>query len=203
MLLRLIHHVASYAWIYDRIQRAVGVDKLYAKLQVRLNGDSAPARLLDVGGGTGTLKKICPPACQYICLDIEEEKLKGFRRKWPTGQAIWGDATCMPIASESLDAVICMMVAHHLSDDLLPKMLNEVRRILRPGGRFLLLDPVYDKKRLPGRILWRLDRGSFPRTPGILRPLVEQHFELIHRDQFSIYHSYFFAIGRKPLNAAV
>jgi ubiquinone/menaquinone biosynthesis C-methylase UbiE len=197
MLLELAHRIASHPWVYDKIQRAAGVSRVYAKLAPLLLSGSENQLVLDIGGGTGTLKNHCSPSHRYVCLDIEWKKLQGFRGKFPKGLGIWGDAANLPISSGSVDTVICMFVAHHLDDELLPRVLSEVERTLRAGGRVILLDPVMDMRRIAGRILWKLDRGSFPRTPAILKSVLEQRFALVHWDQFAVWHGYILGVGRK------
>jgi ubiquinone/menaquinone biosynthesis C-methylase UbiE len=197
MLLKVAHRIASHPWVYDKIQKTVGVNKVYARLEPVLQRAGAGDLVLDIGGGTGTLKNHCAADTRYVCLDIEWDKLEGFRSKFPHGNGIWGDATSMPISSGSVDTAICMFVAHHLDDELLPKMLGEVQRTLRPGGRVILLDPIFDRKRTAGRILWKLDRGSFPRTPSILKEILSKRFDLEHWDQFAVWHGYILGVGRK------
>jgi ubiquinone/menaquinone biosynthesis C-methylase UbiE len=195
--LKLAHKVASHPWVYDRIQSAVGVSQVYAKLAPHLLSAPDNALVPDIGGGTGSLKRYCSPRHRYVCLDIEWEKLQGFRGKFSEGDGIWGDATRLPIAHRSVDTAICMFVAHHLNDDLLPTMLSEVDRTLRPGGRVILVDPVMDPQRMAGRILWKLDRGSFPRTVSTLRRTMQQRFAIEHWDEFAVWHHYVLGIGRK------
>jgi SAM-dependent methyltransferase len=197
VLLKLVHEFASLPWVYDRIQQAVGVKKVYAKLAPHLGAGREQELVLDIGGGTGSLKIHCAPSQRYVCLDIEWPKLQGFRAKFPEESGILGDATCLPIASGSVDTAICMFVAHHLDDELLRKMFSEVERTLRPGGRLLLLDPILDVGRIAGRILWKLDRGSFPRTPAILKRALEQRFALEHWSEFAVWHKYVLGIVRK------
>ena len=47
-----------------------------------------------------------------------------------------GVATDLPYAGASMDVVLSTYVIKHLSDHLLRRMLGEVRRVLKPGGRF-------------------------------------------------------------------
>lgn len=195
MLLELAHQIASRPWVYDRIQQAAGVNQVYRKLAPHLR--DARGLVLDVGGGTGSLRAHCPPSQRYVCLDIEWKKLQGFRSKFPQGSGVFGDATCMPIAGGSVDTAICMFIAHHLPGELLLKMFSEVERTLRAGGRLILLDPVLTDQTIAGRILWKLDRGSFPRTGGLLRQVAEQRFALVHWDEFAIWHTYVLGIFKK------
>jgi len=197
MLLTLAHKIASHPWVYDQIQNAVGVSRVYAKLAPHLRNAPENALVLDVGGGTGSLKSYCSPEHRYVCLDIEWKRLERFRGKFPQGQAIWGDATGMPIATSSVDTAICMFISHHLNDDLLLTMLSEVERTLRPGGRLILVDPVLDDQRVAGRMLWKLDRGSFPRTASVLKRIMEQRFALEYSEEFAVWHGYVLGVGRK------
>jgi SAM-dependent methyltransferase len=130
-------------------------------------------------------------------VDIEWEKLQGFRGKFPEGDGIWGDATRLPIATGSVDTAICMFIAHHLNNDHLLGMLNELERALRPGGRLILVDPVLDQQRIAGRILWKLDRGSFPRTAAALTEILKQRFALEYLEEFAVWHGYVLGVGRK------
>ena len=196
MLLKLIHSIARRPAIYDLIQRTVGVRHVYARLEPVLQGGDS-GLVLDIGGGTGTLRNYCSAADRYVCLDLEWDKLEGLRAKFPQGDAIQGDAVRLPISSGSVDTAICMFVAHHLDNELFPRMLGEVSRVLRPGGRLILLDPVFDRKRLAGRMLWRLDRGSFPRTSTVLKQALEERFALRHWDQFAVWHGYVLGVGSK------
>ena len=97
-------------------------------------------------------------------MDIEMPKLQCFRRKVADGLALQTDATQMPVASGCADSVVCMAVAHHLTDAMLTDVLRESVRVLKPGGRMFFLDPVFAQDRMVGRMIWRLDRGSYPRT---------------------------------------
>jgi SAM-dependent methyltransferase len=64
---------------------------------------------------------------------------------------IQGDATMLPMADESIDNVFMLGGIHHVNDRL--ALFSEVRRILKPGGRFYFREPVSDLW------LWRLLRG--------------------------------------------
>ncbi len=154
-----------------------------------------PHRVLDLGGGTGAVADYWPSTTQYICLDIDPLKLEGFRRRNPTGVALLADAIRVPIASASLDAVLCTAVSHHLPDALLPQMLREAARVLKPDGNFLFLDAVWNPRRPIGRLIWRYDRGSHPRTAATLQSHISSHLRITHWEQFSIHHEYVLCVA--------
>ena len=194
VILRTIHKAASVGWVYDSIQTLAGVSFLQSRLR-RCLSDST-GRVLDIGGGTGALSGLLPPACLYTCLDNEMPKLRRCAKRIPGG-ALLGDATRMPVQSGSIDVVTVVNVTHHLADDQFEEMLRECARVMKPEGAFLLMDAVWKPSRLPGRLLWALDRGSSPKTAAQLRAALERHFGIEQWSHVSIYHEYVMGVCRK------
>jgi len=193
-IVEMLHEIASHPWIYDRIQNFAGQKENLGRI-ARHTGAMDAETVVDVGGGTGTSRTLWPTNCRYVCLDIEMPKLERFRSKVPGGLAVLSDATRMPLANGSVDVVMCMAVVHHLTDAMFDQVLGEALRVLKLGGHLILLDPVLNRELLMGRILWRLDRGSYPRTAEELRKKMEGRFKIVHWDKFTIYHEYILGIG--------
>ena len=61
------------------------------------------------------------------------------RSKYPGLELIEGDAENLPFANESLDGVLLSGLVHHFPDPR--RLAAEVRRVLKPGGRFVAFDP--------------------------------------------------------------
>jgi ubiquinone/menaquinone biosynthesis C-methylase UbiE len=194
VLLRTIHKAASVGWVYDSIQILAGAPIFEAHLRRCLSGRSG--RVLDLGGGTGTLNGLLPPVCTYTCLDNEMPKLLRCAKKAP-GSALLADATQMPIESGSVDVVTAVFVTHHLTGNQFEEMLHESARVMKPEGSLILKDPVWKPSRLPGRILWALDRGSSPRTEVELHAALERHFRIQQWKRFAIYHAYIIGVCSK------
>ena len=192
--IEMLHKIAAHPWVYDQIQVLAGREQVLNRI-LRSTVALRAETVVDVGGGTGAWRRLWPAGCRYVCLDIEMPKLKGFRSKVPSGFAVLSDATRMSIATESADVVTFIAVAHHLKDAMLDQVFEEALRILRVGGQLILLDPVLNRELLMGRILWRLDRGSYPRTGEELRKKMERRFKIVHWDKFAIYHEYILGIG--------
>jgi len=92
---------------------------------------------------------------------------------------------------------MCMAVVHHLTDEMLEQVLDEALRVRKGDGKIVLLDPVINRERRAGRVLWKLDRGSYPRTAEQLREKLESRFRVVHWEKFAIYHEYVFAVGAR------
>ena len=197
MLTGLLHRLAAHPWVYDQIQTLAGHKRVLERLSQEI-APLSPKVVVDIGGGTGTVGNLLAADCRYICLDLEMPKLMGFRSKFPRGLAVLGNVTSMAIIDGCADMVICKSVTHHLTDLMLEQALDESLRVLRAGGHILLFDAVLNSQRLAGQVLWRLDRGSYPRTEEDLRKKLGSRFKISHWEKFAIYHEYILGIGVRP-----
>ena len=104
-------------------------------------------RVLDVGTGTGRLaiefaKGI--PAVEVVGLDLSDVALELARDNAQESQASSrvsferGDAEDMPFGDDTFDLVISGNTLHLLENPV--RMFNEIQRVLKLGGRFLVSD---------------------------------------------------------------
>lgn len=193
-MIGILHQLAAKPLVYDCIQNLAGQKVNLSKLST-LTKALRPCTIVDVGGGTGAAQNLWPAYSFYICLDIEKPKLELFRSKNPNACALLCDATRMSIATGSVDVILCMCFTHHLTDEMFNQTIMEALRILRVGGNFILLDAVYNDQRRISRILWKLDRGSYPRSAETLRKKLGANFKIIHWEQYSVYHEYVLGVG--------
>ena len=175
--------------LYDLVQIAAGASLVRRRLRSLVPALPQDAIVIDVGAGTGLYRNIWPVARRYICFDLDPLKLNGFRARF-SDATVQGDATRLPFATQSAHAVACTLMSHHLSDNQFAAMLQEIARVLKPGGVLLFADPLWRPARLPGRLLWKLDRGSFPRDASTLRQSIERHFRIERWIEFARWHRY-------------
>lgn len=100
-----------------------------------------PKRVLDVGAGTGRasafLRKRYPKA-QVVALDLALPMLHQARRHmgwFRPFRRLAGDAAALPLADASIDLLFSNLCLQWSAD--LPAVLDEFRRVLRPGGLLL------------------------------------------------------------------
>jgi arsenite methyltransferase len=142
-------------------------------------------RVLDVGSGPGLLARdmaLTVGAGGRICgIDISPDMLAMSRRR--CGGCAWveferADAVRLPYANGEFDAAVSTQVYEYVAD--LPAALAELHRVLRPGGRAVVLDTDYaslvihtDDPARMARVLAAWDEhfvhGNLPR---ILAPLL-------------------------------
>jgi arsenite methyltransferase len=156
-------------------------------------------RVLDVGAGPGLLvaemAQAVGPAGHVTGLDVSDAMLALGRRRCAafvgTGQAsfVKADATDLPFADVTFDVAVSTQVYEYVPD--VPTALGELHRVLRPGGRALILDTDWDSivwhatdaERM-GRLLaaWT-ERFADPHLPRTLaRRLRDAGFQVDRRD---------------------
>ena len=101
-------------------------------------------RVLDIGCADSSIKQSLSKITSYIGLDYYTTAVNWYQ----TRPDIYGDAHILPIASESIDSVLLMDVLEHLQDP--GKCIDEIIRVLRPGGIFYLQVPfIYPEHDAP------------------------------------------------------
>ncbi|WP_413467369.1 class I SAM-dependent methyltransferase [Pleurocapsa sp. FMAR1] len=105
---------------------------------------SPAENVLDVACGTGELERLLlqdNPQQRITGIDISEQMLKIAKQKllaYP--QVFWKKASAseLPFGDRSYDVVVCASSFHYFDDPI--ASLKEIKRVLKPGGRVIILD---------------------------------------------------------------
>lgn len=144
------HGASSRSTMEDEIVREREVELIVQFLGATARASKKKARgVLDLGCGNGhTLEAVrrCHPANRYSGLDFSEELLARARaRKLPGCELRLGDARALPYKDGSFDAVYTERCLINILDwDGQKKALSEIRRVLRPGGYYLMIECFTD-----------------------------------------------------------
>lgn len=109
-------------------------------VQEKARSVSAGARLLDVGAGT------CPYRSLFSHCDYKTHDFKKYTGEKLGGTTEYGtidyesDIIDIPVPDSSFDAILCTEVLEHAEEPL--KAVQEMVRILKPGGRMFLTAPL-------------------------------------------------------------
>ena len=101
-------------------------------------------RVLDVACGTGTLLQMVAerhPGAALTGIDIDPNVLARAKAKVGARAVLeLASATALPFSSGTFDIVLSSLAFHHLTREEKVAAMQEVRRVLRPGGEFHLGD---------------------------------------------------------------
>jgi ubiquinone/menaquinone biosynthesis C-methylase UbiE len=142
----------------DAVQRQFGaVAAAYATSPIHSSGPdlaelvaaaalTGAERVLDLGCGAGhTALNIAPKAAEVVAVDVTQEMLDvaaGLARERGLANVRFerADVLALPFDDATFDLVTSRYSAHHYADPA--RALAEAARVLRPGGRMLLVDTI-------------------------------------------------------------
>jgi demethylmenaquinone methyltransferase / 2-methoxy-6-polyprenyl-1,4-benzoquinol methylase len=137
----------------------------YRRWSLKKNGLRPGHRLLDVACGTGLVataaQKILGSAENITCLDPSEGMLAVARKKL-AAHFVVGRAEELPFADNSFDFLTMGYALRHVLS--LEQAFREYRRVLRPGGKLLILEVTKPPGRI-GEFFFRLYFGKI--YPGL------------------------------------
>ncbi|WP_411716322.1 class I SAM-dependent methyltransferase [Natronomonas sp.] len=134
-----------FAPLYDRLMPPADVTALRKGLAC---ADRDIDRIVEVGGGSGRAARevgatVVDPARGML----ERARARGL-------ETVQGDGEALPLADESVDAVLIVDALHHFSDQ--GAALGEIARVLAPGG--VLVIQEFDRSTRRGRALALAER---------------------------------------------
>jgi SAM-dependent methyltransferase len=142
-----------YNEVYDELFRAVpwhvqhqrGADhraRVNARMRVFLrpwlHGE---ARVLEIGAGDGSFSlELAPTVARAWALDVSRGVLASDDPP-PGFEFLLSDGVSIPLEDASVDLAFSNQLIEHVHPDDLQPHLREVRRVLRPGGRYVMITP--------------------------------------------------------------
>ena len=133
---------------YDGLNRVIsfGIDVSWRKKVVKLVGENNPKQILDIATGTGDLalmmSELNPE--RIVGLDISEGMLQVGRQKVAKAnlsnkiEMVVGDSENIPFPDNTFDAITFSFGVRNFEN--LDKGITEILRVLKPGGKFVVLE---------------------------------------------------------------
>jgi ubiquinone/menaquinone biosynthesis C-methylase UbiE len=136
--------------IYDKF--AKGYDKLLAPFEKRFLANwrketllylPQNSRILEIGAGTGANFRFYPKTNCAVASEISLKMLEFAKRKTNEIKLVQADAETLPFAANSFDAAFATLVFCSLSKP--GKVFAELKRIIKPKGKIILLEHIRPK----------------------------------------------------------
>jgi demethylmenaquinone methyltransferase/2-methoxy-6-polyprenyl-1,4-benzoquinol methylase/phosphoethanolamine N-methyltransferase len=169
----VLHGSRSYDVVFGRFVRTTDAEIL-SRAEV-----AAGDRVLDVGTGPGYLalaaSGLVAPGGRAVGIDASREMIDRARglaaRRGSKAEYLVASAESLPFEDDSFDVVVSRLVFHHLPGDVKLQALSEMARVLRPGGRLLVVDLASPTARGAHHIVAHI-LGTKPDSGAVLEELV-------------------------------
>ncbi len=192
MLKAIARAAASRPRAYELIQDLLGRKATWRRIRsfIPVSGGA----WLDIGSSSGSFPALRDVSRRAFHLDIDILPLLLTRKRRPDALTVAADARALPFRSRSFDLTTCIAVSHHLRENILEAMLEEIARVT--SAQFIFFDAVRLDNRFASRLLWRYDRGSHPRTREKLEQSLSRHFDIVQQLTYRVAHEYWLAVAR-------
>jgi demethylmenaquinone methyltransferase/2-methoxy-6-polyprenyl-1,4-benzoquinol methylase len=161
---------------YDLLDRVLsfGSDVGWRRRAVAIARLGSGERALDIGAGTGDLSlallRASHPSSDVVAVDLSPRMLALSRRRLARYgrryRAAIGNAEALPLPDASVDRIVSGFTLRNVGD--LPRALREMRRVLRPGGRAVLLELSHPPHPLFARVYRWYFEALAPRVASAL-----------------------------------
>lgn len=158
-------------------------------------------RTIEIGAGLGEQLEYEDLSVQeYTCVELRSDMAARVRERYPSVKMIIGDCQeRLPFADDSFDRAIAVHVLEHLPD--LPRALDELQRLVRPGGQISVVIPcdpgfVYNLgrsltakrafERRYGQPYSVFVRREHINSPAEILELLSARFKIVHRRFFPL-----------------
>lgn len=130
---------------YDLMNRVMtmGQDQRWRRFVAVKAGDPQGGWVLDLATGTGDIASLMEkshPDAHHIGADFSINMLHEAKKRFSSQNINWqgSDANCLPYKDNSFESVTFGYLLRNVDDSL--KVLQEIYRVLKPGGRVVCLD---------------------------------------------------------------
>ncbi len=212
-LARFAEQMRAEGWGPEQVRKLPYIESGYWYVQARsmhqllTTVPFAPGdTVLDVGSNTcWAANHFAERGLNAIALDIATVELQGlYTADWFMQEGgvfferVLGSMDAIPLSSSSVDYVYCCEVLHHNDNDSLRRTFQEIFRVLRPGGRLLMVNETlktlsdpngvnvegveqyegYEHAHWAARYRWEATRAGF------LTEVVEPHYHAFFGDPY-------------------
>jgi len=135
----------QYQWLYDAISRmaalSVGGEGRFRQLALQGLSINSQTKILDLCCGSGQATQVLWQYSQNVTgLDASPLSLQRAKNNVPEAEYVQAFAEEMPFGDDTFDLVHTSVAMHEMTPQQLRQILQQVYRVLKPGGIFTLID---------------------------------------------------------------
>lgn len=169
----------EYSWLENYDERMRGLERLRYDETLSEVARRAMARegdlILDIGTGTGNLAvKFLEEGCQVIGLDPSIKLLRMAEQKLDKWGELFDIRLCenpflgIPFFDSTFDVVASTYSIHHLTDDAKRLAIVEMKRVMKPDGRIIIGDVMFQNAADKARAL-----SEYPDMEDEYQPMLD------------------------------
>lgn len=180
-----IRHALALPGVYDTFQRLVGAYAWRNRVLQRFVFPAIPqsGKLIDIGCGTAEALRFLPSEVEYIGFDRNPAYIHQARERYGHLNAqFYCEELSLDFSMNGrpADVVLALGLIHHLDDMQTLDLFKLAKKMLRPTGFLLTLDPVFDSQQSSlARYVISKDRGTAVRTERACKELALQEFSRV------------------------
>ena len=163
--------------MYDTVGRQRKAHTMLAVLQDHLDTPLHQLTLLNIGGSTGIIDAYLAQSFKTVIgVDIDEKAIQYAQTHFTTDNLSFalGDAMQLTYADAAFDVIICSQVYEHVPDA--QKMLQEIHRVLKPGGICYFA--------AGNRLMWNEPHYNLPLLSLLPQWLADRYVKVMHKGDY-------------------
>jgi len=185
MLSKLRDWLSRQPGIFALLRKIIEINfKKQKKMLRSVIGQGNYQTVLDIGCGTGEFASAFKNS-NYFGIDIYSEYIK-YAKKHEQGEFTVMDATKLQFETDQFDFILIIAMLHHLDQTDANQVLKEAKRVLKPGGRILIMEDskMPELETAFVRLVQKYDVGDFIRPPEEFHQMYSQYFTIEKEDKF-------------------
>ncbi len=164
--------------IYHRLIRPEWLTKFYITNLLTEHFDFSHKTVLDFGCGTGSVCNLFTPRL-YLGIDPDPHRVAFAKKNYPNHHfSIYSNGK-IPVEDSTIDYLIAISVLHHIPTEEIHRHLNEFKRILRPGGGIVSIEPYLTSSMVSDNLMTLFDQGKYIRNE-------EEYFKIFEANNFKV-----------------
>ncbi|PLR82981.1 class I SAM-dependent methyltransferase [Bacillus canaveralius] len=147
--------------IYHSFVRPKWITKVYIQNKLQRQFDFTDKKVLDFGAGTGANCTLFSPV-HYFGIDPDTHRINFAKRFYAKYRFEAFEGHKLPVDDNSFDFVLIIAVLHHIPPEAIENYIKEFKRILKPEGKVVVIEPCFfEKSPISNWFMRSNDKGDY------------------------------------------